>query len=159
MWNRIGKNGERFWGKKGAGIFFTNGESVLLLKRSKKCDNAGTWGLPGGKSEEGETQIGTATREAREECGTLQGRRIDSLEENNGSHRWTTFFYKVTNPFDCKLNDEHTEFQWIPINRLEAYTLHPKLRASIDRHVSIVAKHFGSNMNFKEWLSFHGDGI
>ena len=39
----------------GAGIFFTDGKKVLLLRRSEKGDGNGTWGLPGGKVEEGGT--------------------------------------------------------------------------------------------------------
>ncbi|MHA2043413.1 MAG: NUDIX domain-containing protein [Candidatus Thorarchaeota archaeon] len=151
-YHRIGKGGERFWGKKGAGIFFTNGEEVLLLKRSKKTDNGGTWGLPGGTAKEGETNLGTATRETREECGTMQGKRFDSLSENSGHHNWTTFFYKVGNPFDCKLSDEHTDYKWVPFDKIGNYTLHPKLQDNWDRHERVVEKHFKNKMSFREWM-------
>ena len=154
MWHRIGKGGERFWGKRGAGIFFTDGEQVLLLKRSDKGDNAETWGLPGGTAKEGETELGTANREVREECGTVQGTRFDSLVEKSGHHHWKTYFYKIGNTFECKLSDEHTAYRWVPFNKLEELTLHPKLQASIDRYLGVVAKHFRPNdMGFKDWLS------
>ena len=152
MWHRIGQKGERFWGRRGAGIFFTDGKQVLLLKRSSKGDNAKTWGLPGGTAKEGETEIGTATRETREECGTVQGRRFDSLVEENGHHHWTTFFFKVESTFDCKISDEHTESRWVPFDKIEELTLHPKLQASWDRHMSVVNKHFHKNLGFREWL-------
>jgi len=152
MWHRIGKNGTKVWGKKGAGIFFTDGERVLLLKRSDKGDNGGSWGLPGGKSEQGETDIGTAIREVKEECGTMQGTRFDSLEEKSGNHNWKTFFYKILNSFDCKLSDEHTSYRWVPFDGLEALNLHPKLQNNLDRHLSVVRKHFSKLKSFKEWL-------
>lgn len=153
MWHRIGKRGERFWGRRGAGIFFTDGKQVLLLKRSDKGDNANTWGLPGGSAKQGETESGTARREVREECGTVQGKHFDSLIEENGHHHWKTFFYKIENPFDCKLSDEHTEYRWVPFDKIEELTLHPKLQDSWDRHMSVVAKHFPrEDVGFREWL-------
>lgn len=149
-YQRIGRNGNRYWGKKGAGIFFTDGKSVLLLKRSEKGDNAGTWGLPGGKVEDGETNIDGALREIREECGvSAKGRRFDSLQETDGRHQWTTFFYHIDEKFDCKLSDEHTDWKWIPFEELESYELHPKFKANLDRHLSVLKKRPGT---FKEWM-------
>ena len=80
MWKRIGKNGSKYWGGKGAGIFFTDGKKVLLLKRSGKGDNEGTWGLPGGKIEGNESAIDAATREAKrtspgQEASVVPGKR------------------------------------------------------------------------------------
>lgn len=151
MWKRIGKNGNKYWGKKGAGIFFTDGDKVLLLKRSEKGDGQGTWGLPGGKVEDGETLIDAAIREAKEECGQVKGQRFDDLNENDGMHNWTTFFFKIDKPFKCKLSDEHTEYKWVKLNKIEDYQLHPKLKENLDRHLNIINKKF-KNINFKEWM-------
>jgi 8-oxo-dGTP pyrophosphatase MutT (NUDIX family) len=151
MWKRIGKDGSRYWGSKAAGIFFTDGVKVLLLKRSKKGDNEGTWGLPGGKVEEGETLIDAARREAKEECGHVEGSRFDDLNEKDGMHNWTTFFFKIKKPFECKLSDEHTDYKWVDINAMSDYNLHPKLKNNLDRHLNVLSR---KNLKFKEWLNY-----
>ncbi len=51
-YHRIGKDGAKYKGKRGAGILFTDGKQILLLKRSEGSDNPGTWGLPGGGAKE-----------------------------------------------------------------------------------------------------------
>jgi 8-oxo-dGTP diphosphatase len=151
MWKRIGKDGNKYWGKQGAGIFFTNGKKVLLLKRSEKGDGENTWGLPGGKVEENESLIDAARRESVEECGKIKGSRFNNLQEKDGNHNWTTFFFKVKKPFSCKLSDEHSDWKWFDIEELKKINLHPKLKENLDRHIEIVKKYF-SNLTFKEWL-------
>ena len=153
MWKRIGKNGNKYWGNKGAGIFFTDGKKVLLLKRAEKSDSYGPWGLPGGKVEEGETLIDAARRESKEECGKVKGQRFEDLKETDGQHNWTTFFFKIQKPFSCKLSNEHSDWKWFDINELDKINLHPKLKENLDRHLKIVKKYF-SNLTFKEWLVF-----
>lgn len=150
MWQRIGKNGNKYWGKKAAGIFFTDGSKVLLLKRSKKGDSEGTWGLPGGKVEEDETLIDAARREAKEECGHVEGSRFADLQEKDGLHDWTTFFFKIKKPFDCVLSDEHTDYKWVDLDSISNYELHPKLKENLDRHLNVLSR----NMGFKEWLNY-----
>ena len=151
MWKRVGKNGAKYWGHKGAGIFFTDGKKVLLLKRSEKGDGYNTWGLPGGKVEEGETDIDAAMREAKEECGKVKGQRFEDLKEIDNRHHWTTFFFKVEKPFACKLSDEHTDYKWFKFDDLDTIKLHPKLKENLDRHLKIVKN---KKFNFKEWLEF-----
>jgi 8-oxo-dGTP pyrophosphatase MutT (NUDIX family) len=152
MWSRLGKNGNKYWGRKGAGIFFTNGKKVLLLKRSSKGDNGGTWGLPGGKVEDGESEIDAAVRECKEECGKVKGSRFESLKEIDNKHYWTTFFFKVDKPFSCKLSDEHTDWDWFNFDDLNNLKLHPKLKENLDRHIKIAKN---KNYSFKEWLKFY----
>lgn len=155
MWKRVGKDGSRYWGSRGAGIFFTDGRRVLLLKRSEKGDGYGTWGLPGGKVEEGETDIDAAMREAREECGEVAGQRFGDLSEKDGIHEWTTFFFRVQKPFDCRLSDEHTDWKWIKFGSLDGYKLHPKLKENIDRHLRVVRKSQDKGLlKFSEWVEF-----
>ena len=150
-WHRLGKNGKKYWGRSGAGIFFTDGKSVLLLKRAEKGDEKGTWGLPGGKAEEGESSIGTARREAMEECGHSEGQRFDKSEEKDGHFHWTTFFHQVRKPFKCTLSDEHSDWKWIPFEDLDQYDLHPKFKENVDRYLDIIDRRLGTS--FKEWLT------
>lgn len=151
MWKRIGKDGNKYWGNKGAGIFFTNGKKVLLLKRAEKGDNKDTWTIPGGKIEEGESSIDAAKRESIEECGKLRGNRFHDIEQIDGQHVWTTFFFKVDKLFKCKLSDEHSDWNWFNISELKDLNLHPKFKENLDRHINVVNKYFKKS-NFKEWL-------
>ena len=125
-------------GNPTAGIFFTTGNKVLLLKRTVVCGNPFTWGLPGGHAKEGETPIETANREAKEEIGKVLGKRFGEKTEGN----WTCFFYKVAEEFECDLNEEHSDYEWIPFHKLKKYKLHPKLKKVIKKYVNIVEKYF-----------------
>lgn len=155
MWKRVGKDGSRYWGSKGAGIFFTDGKRVLLLKRSEKGDGFNTWGLPGGKVEEGETDIDAAIREAKEECGKVRGQRFADLTEKDGMHEWKTFFFRVDKPFKCKLSDEHKDYKWVGIRNIKKYELHPKLKENLDRHIKVLKRSSGKGvLKFSEWIEF-----
>lgn len=147
MRSRLGKDG----GRSGAGIFFTDGRKVLLLKRGES-DNEGTWCLPGGKVEEGESAIEAARRESMEECGRVKGSRFDDLEQRDGMHRWTTFFFRVDGPFGCRLSHEHTDYGWFKLADLKGMDLHPKFRKHLHRHLSVVRRQV-SGKGFNEWLS------
>lgn len=46
----------------------SNGE-ILLLKRQSHKPQGGTWGVPAGKMENGESPLEAMTRELHEECG------------------------------------------------------------------------------------------
>lgn len=90
---------------KAAGFLFTQGGTVLLLKRAKD----GMWGFPGGHVEEGETELEAATRECVEEMGVCPSGVMQWSAAQPG---YTTFCEKLVEPFVPTLNDEHTEFGW-----------------------------------------------
>ena len=54
--------------KVGIAVFVLKGGKILMLKR-KGSHGEGTWALPGGKLEFGESFFDTAIREVEEECG------------------------------------------------------------------------------------------
>jgi mutator protein MutT len=98
-----------------AGILFKSPEGrVLLLRRSDEGDMAGTWCVPGGKIEDGETPEKAAVREVYEEtkyrcghAGELFARRIkDGVD-------YTTFLHRVDDEFVPRLNNEHTAYAWV----------------------------------------------
>jgi ADP-ribose pyrophosphatase YjhB (NUDIX family) len=53
----------------GVHLILTNGEKVLLLRRANTGFADGSWSVPGGCLDEGETLPAAAIREAREETG------------------------------------------------------------------------------------------
>lgn len=139
MWHRIGKEGNKYWGKRGAGIVFTDGDSVLLLKRAEKGDHKGQWGIPGGKAEEEETFLGTAQRETKEEIGHLpKCHRITHIDSNDGHHLFRTYICVIREQFPVELSDEHDDWGWFAIDRLKEVELHDKMNNIIDNVISII---------------------
>ena len=148
--HRIGDGGTKVWGKKAAGILFTDGKSVLLLKRAGEGDNIGKWALPGGKCKEGETEIHNARREAMEETGldSLPGHRIDSMATKSGQQKFTTFIYRVPSKFDVTLSKEHSDSRWVPFDEVMGMELHPKFKESFPDYLHLIRKKITS---FVEW--------
>lgn len=156
--SRIGSGGSKTKGSSGAAIFFTDGSSVLLLKRSDSGDNPDTWALPGGTAKAGESAIGTAIRETKEETGldSIPGYRIDSLDTQNGRQKFTVFIYRVGNHFDIDLSHEHTDWDWVGFDKLSDKPLHPKFEEHIDRYLRVIRRKIGS---FDEWVNFTESSI
>lgn len=154
---------------KAAGIFYTDGEKVLLLKKRKGKDK-NTWGLPGGSIESGETPLAGAKRESKEEIGKYRGKIFGKIKEiersyfkgkTEISHDWTTFFSKIKKPFKCKLSEEHTDWKWVDLNKLKKIKLHPKFKKYLKRHINLVEKEFNINikenfkLKFREWINYY----
>jgi len=168
-WHRIGKQGGRYWGKRGAGIVFTDGKSILLLRRSEKGDNNKTWGIPGGKAEEGETFLGTAQRETREETGHLPNcQRLTDIHTKDGRHNFRTYVCFIPERFSCELSDEHDAWEWADIDKLKHLKLHPKFEKVLPAVLhSIETRHFtrggmsglAETINFSEILGASGPAI
>lgn len=149
-YHRIGENGSKVGGKRSAGILFTDGKSILLLKRAGNCRHSGTWAFPGGHGREGETPINTAIREAREETGlkSIPGYRFDSMTSQDGHKHFTTFLYRVTDPFDCEISEEHSGWEWVPFDELSKTNLHPKVGENIERYLKAIRR---KTRSFVEW--------
>ena len=129
--------------KKVAGILFTDGKSVLLLKSKDE----GEWELPGGHAKEGETAYETAARETREETG-LKSIPGDQIGASQSQNMFTTFVFQVKKPFETRPSNEHSDSEWIPFKELKAKTLHPRLEASFPEYFKIIRKKL---RNFSEW--------
>ena len=108
-------------GRLAAGIVFTDGKSVLLLKRNEK---QGTWSIPGGRAEKNETPLEAAKRESKEECGSCEGERFDHFFRKYPNQYYHTFMFAVKSPFQVKISDEHSDHKWIPINDVADMKLH-----------------------------------
>jgi 8-oxo-dGTP pyrophosphatase MutT (NUDIX family) len=151
--HRIGKGGGRYWGRMGAGILFSDGKSILLLKRGGNSDHKGTWGIPGGRAKEGEAPIETAKRETKEECGSAEGTRIEHFHEKDGAHHFHVYLFAVAKPFEIELSGEHTKGEWIPLDEVKEYDLHPKFKDAWSAYLHAIQKRFLRREHFSEWIN------
>lgn len=118
---------------QGAGIaYVAPAGRALFLKRSDAGDHAGEWCFPGGSVELGETPEQAAVRESREEIGALPyGERQAMARTAMDGVEFRTFRQPIAREFTPKLNDEHTEHAWAPLDQ-PPQPLHPGVRAAID---------------------------
>jgi 8-oxo-dGTP pyrophosphatase MutT (NUDIX family) len=92
---------------------------VLLLKKPNK-----KWGFVGGKPIEQETPLETATREAKEEIGTIEGIKKKELKFKIRGNNYYTYIYKVKEPFhNITLSDEHIDYSWVKLENLDKIKL------------------------------------
>ena len=88
---------------------------LYLLRNDPK--HPGTWGLPGGKVESGESLLESLQRECYEELGSMpEYRQLIPLEQftsSDDSFVYHTFWCSVTTEFTPQLNYEHTGWAWI----------------------------------------------
>lgn len=152
QFHRIGRDGARYWGRLGAGILFTDGDKILLLKRAGESDHGGTWCLPGGKAKEGESPLDTARRESKEECGSVEGNRFDHFDDKDGSHHFHTYLFSIEKPFEVTLSKEHSAFRWVYLEEVPELKLHPKLKESWPSYLRSIKKRFPRKTSFLDWL-------
>lgn len=88
---------------------------LYLLRNDAR--HPGTWGLPGGKSNDKETLIQTIERECCEEMGFmpkyLKLMPVEQFTSQDGKFLYHTFFCSVQSEFIPVLNDEHIGWAWI----------------------------------------------
>ena len=88
---------------------------LYLLRNDPR--HPGTWGLPGGKIESGETLIDAMSRECVEELGFVpEYLKLFHLEKFTSADQgfvYHTFFCSVETEFTPKLNNEHIGWAWI----------------------------------------------
>ena len=106
---------------------------LYLLRNDPK--HPGTWGLPGGKVENGESLLDAMKRECSEEIGTFPiAERVIPIEQftsNDGRFVYHTFFAVVPTEFTPLLNSEHLGYAWINNNEIPK-PLHPGLWSTMN---------------------------
>ena len=106
---------------------------LYLLRNDLK--HPGSWGLPGGKSESGETLMDSIIRECKEELGSMPDYlRIVPLEKFTTSDHgfaYHTFFCSIANEFHPVLNDEHIGWAWIASGHWPR-PMHPGLWSTVN---------------------------
>lgn len=100
------------------GVWFYStktGRYLYLMRNDPR--HPGSWALPGGKIEAGETLITAMQRECEEELGFMpEYTRLIPLEKFTSADQgfvYHTFFCAVDNEFQPQLNHEHTGWAWI----------------------------------------------
>lgn len=88
---------------------------LYLLRNDTR--HPGSWGLPGGKFEAGETLMEAMIRECQEELGHMPDYLrlipIEKFTSSDGGFAYHTFFCSVAHEFVPVLNDEHIGWAWI----------------------------------------------
>ncbi len=141
-------------GTLGAGIIYTDGKAMLLLKR-EKGDEKETWCIPGGRAEEGETPMDCALRETKEEIGKTpsEAKEFAHFDMKDKAYHFHVFLMAIDKQFKAKLSSEHSDYEWIKLDDLGDYRLHPKLKTSLPAYLKAISKRFGGVKSFSEWLS------
>jgi len=100
----------------GVWFYSVSSHRYLYLMRNDPR-HPGTWGLPGGKIESGESIMDAIVRECQEELGNMpKYLRLVPLEKftsKDHGFAYHTFFCSVENEFTPILNDEHVGYAWI----------------------------------------------
>ena len=112
----------------GALIYAADTDRCLYLLRSLKQTD--TWGLVGGKQEQGETLIAALHREFREEIGSIplytKLLPLETYVSPDHSFRYVSCLCVVEHEFIPKLNNEHKGYCWVESSNFPR-PLHPGL--------------------------------
>lgn len=136
-------DGSRRWGRFGAaGILARHlddgGEPhYFLALRSQWCHNGGTWAVPGGALDHGESPLDGALREFVEEIGhELDGYEVVEVhEDDHGGWSYWTLVVDVPERFDPPSGHswETSETRWVPASALHELELFDAFRATLGR--------------------------
>jgi 8-oxo-dGTP pyrophosphatase MutT (NUDIX family) len=118
------------------GIWFysvTTGRYLYLMRNDSK--HPGSWGLPGGRIEPGETLRDAMLRECREELGFVPDFvrlvPIEKFTSADGKFAYNTFYCSIDSEFVPILNHEHLGYAWIDSGTWPK-PLHPGLWSTVN---------------------------
>lgn len=135
-------DGTRRWGRFGAaGILARHvdddGPAYFVALRSSWCHNGGTWAVPGGAIDHGETPLEAAVREFGEEVGPLpHGWQLDHVhEDDHGGWSYWTHVIDVPHRFDppAAMSWETAEARWVHARDLPTLHLFDAFRVTCTR--------------------------
>ncbi|MDD3647378.1 MAG: NUDIX hydrolase [Candidatus Dojkabacteria bacterium] len=131
------------------GTVILDKEKVLLVRHTKNASHlTGTYGLPAGKVEPGETIIAAAIREVREETGLQVDKKNISrlptsycaiIKQKDMQKRMIYIVY-YANEFAGQIKDsQENEPEWIEIDKLDSINLLPNVHDAINEAVEIIS--------------------
>jgi 8-oxo-dGTP pyrophosphatase MutT (NUDIX family) len=139
----------KYWGSAASGIMITDGERILLLKRSPYVENPGLWGISGGaipRDSDGSRKDPkeSAIHEAEEETGGIpSGKFVDNYVFKDGSFTFTTFLLEVAgdtmDSISPTLNWEHTDWKIVGLDEVSNLDVHPGVLLAL-AHFDISAR-------------------
>lgn len=114
-------------------VFSADDSSVLLCRRKGEADYDGIFSFIGGKMEHKDENIVDALRrEKGEEVGEsfrvnlLPYYSVDTVfTKNDGNRMILPHFYASHVSGDIELNEEYSEYKWVPYDSLDSF--HPKI--------------------------------
>lgn len=124
----------------GVGVMVLRGNKILLGKRSINEETAdtelkgeGTWTMPGGKIEYGESFEETAIREVKEETGiNLKNVKVICINNDKNEHAHFVTIGLFSEEFEGEVQvlepDEITEWKWFDLEDLPSPLYFPSER-------------------------------
>jgi len=115
---------------------------VLLVRRAK-APAAGSWSLPGGRIEPGETPEEAVVREIREETGlptrVLAPLGIVEIGSEGMRYAIHEFLLAVVDPnIPARAGDDASEIRWVPIEDLPQVPVTPAVAMVVARAVAAL---------------------
>ncbi|WP_244929045.1 NUDIX hydrolase [Nocardioides sp. W7] len=125
--------GHAHWGQRGAaGLLLADRGRVLLQLRARWAHQGGTWSIPGGAREAGESYADAALREAHEELGVdaaavaLRGSYVATC----GGWVYETLLGVPLTGLVLEDRSESDAHRWVPVDEVAGLHLHPSFRAA-----------------------------
>ncbi|WP_054683751.1 NUDIX domain-containing protein [Microbacterium sp. No. 7] len=131
----VADDGTRYWGRFGAaGLLALDPQRGVLLQHRVAWSHFGdTWALPGGARHLGESARDGALRESAEEAGVPVDAVVPRLISVFDAEVWTysTVVADVVRAFEPVISDpESRALEWVPVDAVDGYPLHPGFAAS-----------------------------
>jgi 8-oxo-dGTP diphosphatase len=140
MWTTCTR-GHAHWGRYGAaGLLLADGGRVLLQLRARWAHQGGTWSIPGGAIEAGESAADAALREAREELG-VDGSAVlvgASYVAECGGWSYETVLGSPAGPLHLADLSESDGHRWVPADEVAALPLHPGFRTAWEEPAGVL---------------------
>ena len=126
------------------GAIAVSGDRLLLVRRGHG-PAAGTWSVPGGRVEAGETLAEAVLRELAEETG-LDGvcdELVGWVERMSTEHHFVILDFAVTvlEPREPRAGDDAAEAEWVPLDEVAHRSLAEGLAEFLHEHgiVPVIA--------------------